>query len=76
MASGKATLLYGGVVAYGAAGGVGIEFAAAAAPFYAMAMLVAVPMDVENWWGSRKKDDDEKLTYGTAIKNEINRLGG
>jgi len=60
MATGKATVLYAGVVAYGAAGGVGLEFAALAGVFYAVALPWTIASDISEWSWSKKDDDEDE----------------
>ena len=73
MATGKATVLYAGVVAYGAAGGVGLEFAALAGVFYAVALPWTIASDISEWSWS-KKDDEEKKEQPSSPWDVIGKL--
>lgn len=74
MATGKATVLYAGVVAYGAAGGSGFEFAAMAGVFYAVALPWTIASDCSEWSWNKKDDDEEKKEQPSSPWDVIGKL--
>lgn len=74
MATGKITLAYAGVVGYGAAGGVGLEFAALAGVFYAVALPWTIASDISEWSSSKKDDDEEKKEQPSSPWEVIGKL--
>jgi len=74
MATGKITLAYAGVVAYGTAGGSGFEFAALAGVFYAVALPWTIASDISEWSWSKKDEDEEKKEQPSSPWDVIGKL--